>query len=84
MWFGQKDSFKIIPNFLSQYVIVPNEVYIWSGPSMKYGRLQPIHHFPTLVYTGFVEKMMSYVMLLNERLWHFFTKKPPQKFMVLN
>ena len=33
---------------------------------------KPIHHFPTLVYTEavstFVEKMMSYVMLLNERL----------------
>ena len=44
---------------------------------------KPIHHFPTLVYTEavstFVEKMMSYVMLLNERLWHFFYKKKPKK-----
>ena len=51
---------------------------VWSMDGQK-----PIHHFPTLVYTEavstFVEKMMSYVMLLNERLWHFFYKKRPKK-----
>ena len=40
---------------------------------------KPIHHFPNLVYTEavstFVEKMVSHVMLLNERLCHFFYKK---------
>ena len=40
---------------------------------------KPIHHFPTMVCTEavstLVEKMMSYVMLLNERLYHFFYKK---------
>ena len=45
---------------------------------------KPIHHFSTVVYTEavstFVEKVMSYVMLLNERLWHFFYKKGPKIF----
>ena len=49
---------------------------------------KPIHHSPTLVYTEavstFVEKIMSHVMLLNERLWQFFTKKEKIYFMVPN
>ena len=52
---------------------------VWSMDDQK-----PIPHFPTLVYTvavsTFVEKMMSYVMLLNERLWHVFYKKGPKTF----
>ena len=51
--------------------------FIFYLGSMKLG--WPIHHFPTLAcneaVSAFVEKMMPYVMLLNERLWHFFAKK---------
>ena len=43
---------------------------------------KPIHQFPILVYTEAVSTMMSYVMLLNEKLWHFFYKKRPKKIMV--
>ena len=46
---------------------------------------KPIHHFPTLVYTEavstFVEKMISYVMLLNERLTNVLQKKTEKHFM---
>ena len=59
-------------------LVLVNEVNLFSGPRMKRGPPKA-HHFPSLVNTEavstFVEKMMSYAMLLNKRLRHFFQKQ---------
>ena len=93
-WRGKKFSIIFLPKNIYHFLFlshVSKEFYRWRCWLMKFifclglvwsmDGQKPIHHFPTQVYTEVVDKMMLYVMLLNERLWHFFLQKKTKKIL---